>query len=64
MLRLRFGLLAALMFALAPAYLMQDEIDPSALDARSVSTVATHAGETLYGRSYKIEMLDKHGDRL
>ena len=35
-----------------------------ALDARTLSTVATHAGEMLYGRSYKIEMLDKHGDRL
>lgn len=32
--------------------------------ARSVSTVATHLGKTLYGCSYRIEMLDKDGNPL
>lgn len=32
--------------------------------ARSVSNVATHPGKTLYGCSYRIEMLDKDGNPL
>lgn len=32
--------------------------------ARSVSNVTTHPGKTLYGCSYKIEMLDKDGNPL
>lgn len=52
--------------------ILRDVTDPASGDryrartivARSISTVATHPGKTLYGCSYRIEMLDKDGNPL